>query len=133
MYFVSAKNVDYPLTYEWQNIIIFLIIIISILILGFILLVLGLRLSTKSFLDREKSRPFECGFNPNSVARLPFSLRFFLIAIVFLIFDIELVLVFPVVVSSSFVNPVIRILILLVFIVILILGLYYESNQGSLD
>lgn len=107
--------------------------IVSMIILGLILVVLGLSLSNKALLDREKRRPFECGFNPNSVARLPFSLRFFLIAIVFLIFDIELVLIFPVTVSFSFSRPVIKLIILFVFVVILIMGLYYESNQGSLD
>ena len=101
--------------------------------MGRVLLGLGLSLALKVRLDREKRRPFECGFNPSNVARLPFSLRFFLVAVVFLIFDVELVLIFPVVVSSSGANPIIRIALLMTFVLILTLGLYHEANQGRLD
>ena len=55
--------------------------------------VLGIKLN----LDLEKSRPFECGFTPKFSSRLPFSIRFFLITIIFLVFDVELILIFPLV------------------------------------
>merc|ERR1711862_458734 len=63
--------------------------------ISFLLFILGSILSKKSYLDREKLRPFECGFNPKSLPRIPFSIRFFLIAVIFLVFDVELVLIFP--------------------------------------
>ena len=102
------------------------------LVLGALLVALGLGLSTKFSLDREKSRPFECGFTPKSTPRLPLSLRFFLVAIVFLIFDVELVLIFPVIVRQAVAQPVTRSFILLVFLAILTAGLYFEINQGRL-
>lgn len=94
---------------------------------------LGLALATKFRFDREKRRPFECGFTPKSTPRLPLSLRFFLIAIVFLIFDVELVLIFPVIVAQASAQPVVSSFILFTFLLILTGGLYFEINQGSLS
>lgn len=51
--------------------------------------------------DPEKLRPFECGFSPKLITRLPFSIRFLLIAILFLIFDVELVIIFPILMRLS--------------------------------
>lgn len=56
---------------------------------------LGLIIIQKYFKNRSKRRPFECGFNPRCNRRLPFSLQFFLVAIIFVIFDVELILLFP--------------------------------------
>jgi len=104
-----------------------------VFILGGLLVILGLGLSTKFRFDREKRSPFECGFTPKSTPRLPLSLRFFLIAIIFLIFDVELVLIFPVIVAQTASQPIITRFILIVFLLILTAGLYFEINQGSLN
>nr|YP_009318309.1 NADH dehydrogenase subunit 3 [Lunella granulata]AOZ71790.1 NADH dehydrogenase subunit 3 [Lunella granulata] len=98
-----------------------------------VVMVLAWVLSKRSVLDREKSSPFECGFDPMGSARLPFSLRFFLLAVIFLIFDVEIVLLFPSVVKVCMGVNVWLYLALGVFLFILILGLFHEWNEGSLD
>nr|YP_010381749.1 NADH dehydrogenase subunit 3 [Entemnotrochus adansonianus]UDL72146.1 NADH dehydrogenase subunit 3 [Entemnotrochus adansonianus] len=90
-------------------------------------------LSLRKEKDREKGSPFECGFDPMGSARLPFSLRFFLLAVIFLIFDIEIVLLFPVIVSSFKQINLFVFMGTILFLFILILGLFHEWNEGSLD
>ena len=81
----------------------------------------------------EKISQFECGFSPKFNARLPFTLRFFLIAIIFIIFDVELVLIFPFLIKIFSINIFYILLLISIFLLILILGLFHEWNQGSLD
>lgn len=76
-------------------IIIFLTLLTSLAALARLLLILGNFLNCKKILDLEKFSPFECGFAPLQESRSLFSIHFFLLAMVFLIFDIELVLLFP--------------------------------------
>merc|ERR1711976_393632 len=82
-------------------------------------------LATKAAVLRDTARPFECGFDPKNSARIPFSLRFFLLAIIFLIFDVEVALLLPlllIVNQASFV----RISTTMVFLTILLAGLLHE-------
>nr|AET13036.1 NADH dehydrogenase subunit 3 [Bittacomorphella fenderiana] len=104
-----------------------------ILIITIVIMLLASILSKKSFTDREKSSPFECGFDPKSNTRLPFSLQFFLITIIFLIFDVEIALILPMIVIMKFSNLMIWTITSLFFILILLIGLYHEWNQGALE
>nr|QDI94043.1 NADH dehydrogenase subunit 3 [Tuxedo sp. ph57] len=90
-------------------------------------------ISKKSYMDREKMSPFECGFDPKSSSRIPFSSQFFLIAVLFLIFDIEIVIILPMVISLKTSNMMTWFITSSTFIMILILGLYHEWKNGILD
>nr|QGA73996.1 NADH dehydrogenase subunit 3 [Cryptocephalus flavolimbatus] len=111
---------------------IFLSTLMITLILMAMLMILNL-ISKKSFLDREKSSPFECGFDPKTSARLPFSLQFFLIAIIFLIFDVEIALLIPLIKSLTSSSIIHFSMISTFFIFILIMGLIHEWKQGTLN
>nr|QGA73983.1 NADH dehydrogenase subunit 3 [Chrysomela populi] len=104
-----------------------------ILMINMILILMVNLISKKTFTDREKSSPFECGFDPKSSARLPFSLQFFLIAVIFLIFDVELTLLLPMILMLKLTNIYQYSMIFLFFLLILLIGLYHEWNQGALD
>nr|YP_010586634.1 NADH dehydrogenase subunit 3 [Uenoa lobata]UZZ44448.1 NADH dehydrogenase subunit 3 [Uenoa lobata] len=98
-----------------------------------IMMMLAFILSKKSFNEIEKLSPFECGFDPISNPRLPFSLHFFLITIIFVIFDIEITILFPLVTSTEITNYNNWSLITIMFLIILLMGLYYEWNMGMLN
>nr|AII02513.1 NADH dehydrogenase subunit 3 [Alucita montana] len=102
-------------------------------IISNLFMMLSMILSKKSFLDREKCSPFECGFDPKSSARIPFSLHFFLITVIFLIFDVEIALIFPMITSFKLVSLYNWMKISIFFIMILLLGLYHEWNQNMLN
>nr|QZZ18195.1 NADH dehydrogenase subunit 3 [Bibasis miraculata] len=106
---------------------------IIIIIISNIIMILSLILSKKSFKDREKCSPFECGFDPKSSARNPFSLHFFLITVIFLIFDVEIALIFPMISSFNLVNFIIWTKTSFFFLLMLLIGLYHEWNQNMLN
>nr|WRW55924.1 NADH dehydrogenase subunit 3 [Thylacodes adamsii] len=101
--------------------------------LSCLVLFLGIVLSKHSTADREKKSPFECGFDPMNNSRIPFSLRFFLLAIIFLIFDVEIVLLFPFLMVTQLSYAFISLTGAVVFLLILIFGVFYEWEEGSLD
>nr|WMY24215.1 NADH dehydrogenase subunit 3 [Coarctotermes pauliani] len=103
------------------------------LILSAAIMGLATLISKKINEDREKSSPFECGFDPKNSARLPFSSRFFLIAVIFMIFDVEIALLLPMPITMLTSNMKSWMIVSSVFLLILIIGLYHEWNQGSLE
>nr|AQP27517.1 NADH dehydrogenase subunit 3 [Procapritermes sp. C TB-2017] len=103
------------------------------MLLSSAIMVLTTFLSKKMNEDREKSSPFECGFDPKNSARLPFSSRFFLIAVIFMIFDVEIALLLPMPITMYTSNIKSWMTVSSIFLLILIVGLYHEWNQGSLE
>jgi len=100
-------------------------LITIIYIIRFLIIIISYFLRKKTFIDKEKTTPFECGFDPSIITRIPFSLRFFKISIIFIIFDIEIVLILPLPLTNNhyttlFLNSSNTI------IIIIILGLLYE-------
>nr|QNG57206.1 NADH dehydrogenase subunit 3 [Brycon nattereri] len=83
--------------------------------------------------DAEKLSPYECGFDPVGSARLPFSLRFFLVAILFLLFDLEIALILPLPWGTQLPNPALTFFWVATIIILLTLGLIYEWLQGGLE
>merc|ERR1711992_67581 len=101
----------------------FTLVRILLIILVFLL---GVLFRKKINFYEEKISPFECGFTPMFNARLPFSMRFFLISLVFLVFDVELVILFPFIINISLSDIFIINFVARFFIFILIIGLYHE-------
>ncbi|YP_004935138.1 NADH dehydrogenase subunit 3 (mitochondrion) [Boleophthalmus pectinirostris] len=83
--------------------------------------------------DQEKLSPYECGFDPLGSARLPFSMRFFLVAILFLLFDLEIALLLPLPWGDQLPNPLTTFFWAALVLVLLTLGLIYEWLQGGLE
>nr|APS87252.1 NADH dehydrogenase subunit 3 [Cambaroides schrenckii] len=112
--------------------VITLMLMLTLIISMAIMLVSSL-ISKKMVSDREKGSPFECGFDPKGSARLPFSLRFFLITVIFLIFDVEITLLMPLAFILTVTNMFTWVWAGLSFLLILLAGLYYEWSQGALE
>ena len=113
-----------------ETLTIFIFLLISI-ILSSIISIASYFLGDKSP-DKEKVSVYECGFDPFHNPGEPFSIRFFLIAILFLVFDLEISYLFPWSKSTFVVDKTGQLLIGL-FIIILIFGLIYEWVKGGLE
>nr|ADK70254.1 NADH dehydrogenase subunit 3 [Epinecrophylla ornata]AIL23333.1 NADH dehydrogenase subunit 3 [Epinecrophylla ornata] len=83
--------------------------------------------------NSEKLSPYECGFDPLGSARLPFSIRFFLVAILFLLFDLEIALLLPLPWATQLQSPLTTLMWSYIIILLLTLGLVYEWIQGGLE
>nr|YP_010736851.1 NADH dehydrogenase subunit 3 [Macropsis perpetua]WEP24725.1 NADH dehydrogenase subunit 3 [Macropsis perpetua] len=112
--------------------LILIFFLISMLITFIIMIMINL-VSIKSISDKEKLSPFECGFNPMSNKRMPFSIHFFLIAAIFLIFDVEIIIMIPMIMTMKTSIMLWWMMTSLSFVVVLILGLFHEWTNGMLN
>jgi len=83
--------------------------------------------------SREKVRGFECGFDSEASSRSPFSLRFFVLLLLFVVFDVEIALLIPCLVALLARAAWSRVLVFYLFLLVLGLGLFYEWADGGLD
>ena len=90
------------------------------------------RLSGAQNPDSEKLSPYECGFEAFEDARMQFDVRYYLVAILFILFDLEIAFLFPWAVSLGTIGFV-GFLAMMVFLAILIVGFIYEWSRGALD
>ena len=108
-----------------------LIFIIIGVLVGIFPIMTGFMLS-ESKPDKEKNSPYECGFNAFEEARNPFDVRFYLVAILFIIFDLETAFLFPwAVVLKKIGWP--GLAAMLVFLGLLTVGFIYEWKKGALE
>nr|YP_009110484.1 NADH dehydrogenase subunit 3 [Uroplatus fimbriatus]BAP90250.1 NADH dehydrogenase subunit 3 [Uroplatus fimbriatus] len=109
-----------------------LALLLTTTMLIFLLLIISFNASPQ-IPDMEKLSPYECGFDPCTSARLPFSLRFFLVAILFLLFDLEIALLLPVPWAMTTSTPTSTMVWATLLITMLTMGLIYEWHQGALE
>jgi NADH-quinone oxidoreductase subunit A len=82
--------------------------------------------------DAEKNSPYECGFEAFEDARMKFDVRYYLVAILFIIFDLEIAFLFPWAVSLDSIG-FFGFMAMMVFLTILVVGFVYEWMKGALD
>jgi NADH-quinone oxidoreductase subunit A len=109
--------------------------VIFFLVIGAVisgLFVLGSALLAPSKPDPEKNSAYECGFNAFDDARMKFDVRFYLVAILFIIFDLEVAFLFPWAVSLGEIG-VLGFWSMVGFLGILTIGFIYEWRSGALE
>ena len=117
---------------NYLPILIFLIVAAA---LAAVLLVLGTgigRYFSRFHRDPAKLSPYECGFEPFEDARSKFDVRYYLVAIVFIVFDLEIAFLFPWAVALGKIGAV-GLAAMAIFLVILVVGFIYEWKKGALD
>ena len=113
---------------DYLSIILFLIIALG---LSVAFIVINFVLSPKKP-DPEKLSAYECGFEPFNDSRMEFDVRFYLVAILFIIFDLEIAFLFPWAVSLGNIG-LLGFCSMMIFLFILTVGFIYEWKKGALD
>ena len=113
---------------EYFPILLFLLVGIGV---GVAPMVLG-KLLAPNRPDPEKLSPYECGFEAFEDARMKFDVRYYLVAILFILFDLEIAFLFPWAVALREIGAT-GFWAMMVFLAILVVGFAYEWKQGALD
>jgi NADH-quinone oxidoreductase subunit A len=113
---------------EYLPVILFILVGIAV---GVIPQVLGYVLAPHKP-DSAKNSPYECGFEAFEDARMKFDVRYYLVAILFILFDLEIAFLFPWAVALKEIGAV-GFWSMMVFLSILVVGFVYEWKKGALD
>ena len=113
---------------DYFSIILFLIISLG---LSCFFIVLNYLLSPKNP-DPEKLSAYECGFEPFNDSRMEFDIRFYLVAILFIIFDLEIAFLFPWAISLDAIGTF-GLVSMGIFLLILVVGFIFEWKKGALE
>ena len=113
---------------DYLSIIIFIFVAMSVSI-GF--LILNFLFSPKKP-NPEKLSAYECGFEAFGDSRMEFDIRFYLVAILFIIFDLEIAFLFPWAISLGNIG-ILGFVSMMIFLFILTVGFVYEWKKGALD
>ncbi len=121
-------QIDFPDLAQYFNIFVFLGIAMAISIL----VILLPKLFAKNNPNKEKYTAYECGFDPFEDARKKFDIRFYLVAILFLIFDLEIAFLFPWAVTLKKLGSF-GFYSMMLFLALLTIGFIYEWRKGALE
>ena len=113
---------------DYLSIIIFLFLAL-LLSIGFVLINF---IASPSNPDPEKLSAYECGFEAFDDSRMEFDVRFYLVAILFIIFDLEIAFLFPWAISLGNIG-ILGFMSMMIFLFILTIGFIYEWKKGALD
>ena len=117
---------------NYLPILIFLVVAAG---LAMVLLVLGTgigRYFSRFHSDAAKLSPYECGFEAFEDARIKFDVRYYLVAIVFIVFDLEIAFLFPWAVALGHIGAL-GLTSMAIFLAILVVGFIYEWKKGALE
>jgi len=113
---------------EYLPVLFFIIIGV---VVGVMMIAMGSMLSVRRP-DVEKNSPYECGFEPFEDARIKFDVRYYLVAIFFILFDLEIAFLFPWAVVLDQIG-VFGFISMLIFLFVLVVGFVFEWRRGALE
>ena len=114
-----------------ENYFSILIFIVIAIIMGLVPMLLGLGLGPRNKNDAKDS-PYECGFEAFENARMQFDVRYYLVAILFIIFDLEIAFLFPWAIALKEIGTT-GLIAMVIFLLVLVIGFIYEWNKGALE
>ena len=127
----TAPTVGSPITAYWPVMIFFAVAVIF----PVLPIVLGRFLRPIKY-EKSKMRPYECGIDPTTEAHERFTVRYYIVAMLFLIFDVETIFLLPwaiIFMGNDFSFTTFALIEMFVFIAILVVGYYYAWRKGALE